>query len=465
MILQLLLQQSSVIFIRYLLDYPMGEEKFEQHLKQIVANINYEYQEGRISAINLTSHVMERLPEELLAKHAQLLFLPLVLQLVNDDSKDCREAVSKALVVLLTRSSTEVLQSFHDYTVRWSKNAGPLRIASLQIFGLLVESCAEFLQASDHVSSWVKTLQGLLQGTHSEWEIPYFSLKCVEKMEENFTTDLLQNADLWTCVVERLVDAHPWVKLASSRIVQRFLASEGSFNILQDHPGMLFEVVRNLCFQLGVNEEEQTEELSELAIKTLTMALPTMNDHPELCFAKEHADKQQEGRHPVTWVMRRLSQVAKPKGRQRRMAVFKCFAAFATQHPTLMVPFMELMLEPLHRSSIEASNELENPSTAHKEGSEEVVTESSLARDVLQLLEETCETPEDFLKAYANVKTRARDKKEQRKAQEKAEAVNDPMAAAQRKIQKQQREKQRKKRRVEERRRGRGATKKRRNGI
>jgi U3 small nucleolar RNA-associated protein 20 len=355
-----------------------------------------------------------------------------------------------------------VLQSLHDYTVRWSKHSGPLRIASLQVFGLFVESCTDFIKGDGRASSWIQSLQELLQETHAEWEIPYFSLKCVEKLGHKFEPELSQQAELWRSITERLIDSHPWVKLASSRNLQKFFASTISDDILNDNPGMLFEITRNFCFQLNVNEEEQNEELSELAIKTLTLVLPIMKESPHLCFAKD--SKQDEGRDPVYWLMRRLSEIAKPKGRKRRMAIFKCFAAFTARHNEIVAPHMELTLEPLHRASVEASNELENPSVYHKRDpvSEEVTTESSLARDVLQLLEETSSTPEVFLKAYAAVKTRARDKKEQRKVESKAEAVNDPMAAAQRKIQKQQREKQRKKRRVEDRRQERGATKKRR---
>jgi U3 small nucleolar RNA-associated protein 20 len=456
----------------------MGEEKFEQHLKQIVANINYEYLEGRMSAINLLASVLEKLPEQLLEKHAQLLFLPLVLQLVNDDSKECREGVSRCLVLLLTRSSTEVLNFYHDYIVRWSKSLGPLRIASLQVFGIVVGSCAGFLKGAGLVSStWIPGLQALLKEeatTQSEWEVAYFSLICVEKLSQRFESDLMMEKDqpLWTSIVECLVNSHPWIKLASSRIIlQNLLTTSGKEDglFLENNPGMLFEITRNLCFQMNVNEEEQTDELSELAIKSLTLALPIMQEHPELCFSTD--TEETERSDPVAWLMKRLSQIARPKGPKRRCAVFKCFAAFVTLHASLVAPHLELMLEPLHRSSLEASNEVEKesfPSYNRHDSSgaaaaqEDIpsTSETSLARDVLQLLEDTAASPEVFLMAYATIKTRARDKKAHRKLEAKLEAVNDPKAAAQRKIKKQEHEKQRKKRRVEERRHGRGAVKK-----
>jgi U3 small nucleolar RNA-associated protein 20 len=312
--------------------------------------------------------------------------------------------------------------------------------------------------------------------TQSEWEVAYFSLICVEKLSQRFESDLMMEKDqpLWTSIVECLVNSHPWIKLASSRIIlQNLLTTSGKEDglFLENNPGMLFEITRNLCFQMNVNEEEQTDALSELAIKSLTLALPIMQEHPELCFSTD--TEETERSDPIAWLMKRLSQIARPKGPKRRCAVFKCFAAFVTLHASLVAPHLELMLEPLHRSSLEANNEVEKETlssyssrrdshngAADEEGGTPSTSETSLARDVLQLLEDTSASPEGFLKAYATIKTRARDKKAHRKLEAKLEAVNDPKAAAQRKIKKQEHEKQRKKRRVEERRHGRGAEKK-----
>ncbi len=436
----------------------MSEERFEQHLKQIVANISYEYQEGRLSAINMLLSTIERLPEALLERHAHLLFLPQVLQLVNDDAKECREAVSKCLSALLARCSIEILKNFHRYTIRWCQSQGHMQVASLQVFGIFVESCRDFILS--YVQEWVERIQGILQKTADDWEVSYFSLICVEKLVKLDQLLVLTELGLWKCIVERLVDSHPWIKLASCRIVKFLVCAEGISNPLEQSPGLLFEIVRNLCFQMNIEEEEQSEELSEITIKTLTLIFPLLKERPDLCFA---SDSPHAGlRDPVAWLLRRLSAIAKPKGSQRRMGVYKSFAAFCNIHPQVVFSsqsYMELMLEPLHRSHVEARNEIENPSVMHKATTEEEMTESSLARDVLQLIEEGSGSS-DFLQAYATVKTRARDKKEQRKTEIKAEAVQDPMGAALKKSKKHQQERQRKKRRVEDRRRNRGAQKK-----
>jgi len=459
-------QQSAGIFIRFLLDFPMAEGKFEQHLKQVVANIGYEHQEGRMAAINLLVSLVEKMPDELLNSHAQLIFLPLVLQKVNDDSKPCREGVTKCLVSLLTRCSAEVQRSCHDYCVRWSRSQGPLLVASLQVFGIFVESCTDFMKKNNLIPSWVERLEETLQSPQSDWEVVYFSLISVEKLSENFQSYVGKQDNLYIQVVERMIDSHPWIKLATSRILKNFLSSGESDTFFKNNLGVVFKIVRNLCFQLGADEKEQNEELSDLDIKILTTLLPIIHTKKHLCFSNEDKEKEETG-NPVLWLIRRLSQVAKAKGKMRRMAVFKCFAAFTSKHTEIVAPHLEVMLEPLNRSSTEASNEAEvevDSSMALDGGDTEVVisTESSLARDVIQLIEETAADATEFLKAYAAVKTRAQEKKDERKSEAKAEAIRDPKAFAEKKIKKHQLEKQRKKRRVDDRRRDRGGKAKRR---
>uniref|UniRef100_A0A7S4ACT1 Uncharacterized protein n=1 Tax=Pseudo-nitzschia australis TaxID=44445 RepID=A0A7S4ACT1_9STRA len=461
-------QECARLFVRYLLDYPMGEGRFEEHLKQVVSNISYEYQEGRMSGIMLLKLLVEKIPQELLQKHSQHIFLPLVLQFLNDDSKDCREQVSNCIVLLFKRSSTDLLQTFQDYCSRWSKQTGPLRLASLQVFGLFVDSRAEFIKSGSLEISWIRHLEQTLQGREElEWETTYFSLVCIEKLIKDFKNVLIEQVELLTCVIKCLKDPHPWIKLSSSRVLSNFFNSDSAVKLFSQKNGMLFEIVRNILFQLNASEGEQSQVLSELGIKTLTLALPLMMKYPEFCYTEEKAadeDSESENeRDPVFWLLRRLSQIAKNKGSKRRIAVFKCYAAFSDSNFQLVAPHLELMLEGLHRSSIEAKNQIETQSLSTKSASWSYgnrdgqndesnvpITEHSLAEEVMGLLEEKCTSSSDFLNAYAEVKRRAYNKKQKRKTEQKAEAVQFPEVAAERRIKKQARNKQMKKRRAEE---------------
>lgn len=438
----------------------MGEQRFENHLTQIVANTKYEHQDGRLSAIQLTTAVIEKLPDELLSKHTQSIFIPLVLQMVNDESDKCHDAIVKCLNTLFTRSTTEILQLIHGYLVRWAQQPGALRSASLEVLGILVDARSDFIQQKHLLPKTIESLHSHLE--ESDSEVSNLSILCFEKLSKSlFAAELSKAHGVWKCIVESLVDSNASVRLNSCRVLHDFFAADRLESFLTKKPGMLFEIGRNLCFQMNSPEHEIKDEVSELCIKTLSMALPIMKKKPDLCFAK---DEEREGRDPVYWLLQRLSQIAKPKGSKRRMAVFKCFATFCTLHNDIITPHLDLILEPLHRSSIESRNELENPNAVSRNvsaHSELLDSESTFAAEVLQVVEETSSSSEVFLTAMGAVKKRGRDKKEKRKLEMKLEAANDPKAAAERRIKKQEHEKQRKKRRIAERKQERGSFKKR----
>lgn len=459
----------------YLLNYPMSEERLEQHLKQIVLNIKYEHAEGRLSAVSLMATVIEKLPSPVLQKHCQMFFLPLTLQLANDDSKECREAIAKCLSKLLERLSTDMLQSLYDYIERWSQGDGALRRTSLQLYGIFLESRVDFMKRGDTATRLLGRLQKILNDGGDEWEATYFALICLEKISVPFNDLFERQTDIWPLIIDCLANKHPWVKLASSRIISKHLTSkdvetllkESSKTFLLDVPGSLFQVARNFCYQINSEEDEQDDELTALATKSLTWVLKAAKQHPHLCFSAEEAADEataEKKRNPILWIMTRLSNIARPRSTRRRQAVFKCFAAFATLCSDIVLPYLELMLEPLHRSEMEARNELEVPALMLKKrpAEDKISEESQLAKDLMHLLEEHCDSHDTFLGSYAAVKTKARDKKDRRKLEVKTEAIVDPEAAAKRRIQKQEGEKNRRKRRVDEHRVLRGGVAKRR---
>ena len=457
--------------MNYLLNYPMSEERLEQHMKQAVLNIKYEYNEGRLSAISLLTTMIQKLPLPVLQQHCQLFFLPLTLQLANDDSKECREAIAKCLSKLMERLETDVLQSLYDYTERWSKGEGALRRTSIQLYGIFVESRVDFLKRGDTATRLLKRLEQILkESQQDEWEAAYFALICLEKLSLPFNDLFERQTDIWPLIILCLKNDHPWVRLASSRIVSKYLSSKDSKTVCSKKsqsfllavPGSLFQIARNLCYQINSDESEQNNDLTAFAIKSLTWVLEAASAHPQLCYSNDDEAAERK-RDPVLWIMTRLSNIARPRGTQRRQAVYKCFATFATLASDICAQHLELVIEPLHRSEVETRNELEVPALLQKRRPEEdtVSEEAQLAKDVLHLLEEHCDSQDTFLQAYAAVKTRARDKKDRRKLEVKTQAIVDPENAAKRRIQKQEGEKKRRKKRKEEKRILHGGTKRR----
>jgi len=476
---------SSQIFLQYLIDYPMGKQRMDGHLHQIVLNTKYEYEEGRLSAIDLLSSVVQKFPLPVLEEKSQFFFFPLVLQLVNDDSKKCKEAVAGCISLLLQRLSTESVQSLFGYAKRWSQSSGddslPMQRASAQLFGIFIDSRPDYVKRGSNASDLVSVVVDVMEkqipfDDESGWELLYHSLLCAEKLNKQMPSLLLANYDFWGALVNFLAYPHPWIMQVSSRIITSYLSTldpeklstDGSESFIVKIPGCLYKIARNACRQLDVEDAHFVETTSTLAIKAISWVFRAMKQHPDMCydndFAKsnnedsgeEEEDLPEKRKDPCLWVMTRLCNIAKQKGIHRRGSVFKCFAALSTMcNPDQLIPYMELMIDPIDRAIREATNKLGPDDQVEND------PEVALPKDVLQILEDKCGT-EEFVQAYSEVNRKVREKRDKRKQEIASEAIHDPAAAAQRKIKKQLRERDRRKRKVDDHRSTRGATRKRR---
>lgn len=91
----------STTLLQFLLDYPVGEKRFQQHMHKLIANLSYEHESGRLAAIDMLSVLLTKLPQEILTTYALIFFVPLVTRLVNDPSAKCRQEIGSALTTLL----------------------------------------------------------------------------------------------------------------------------------------------------------------------------------------------------------------------------------------------------------------------------------------------------------------------------------------------------------------------------
>ena len=452
----------------FLLSYPLSVKRRSQHLHQIVANIKYQYESGRISALELMSDVLRKFPINLLEEHSQLCFLPLVVQLVNDDSKKCKELISSTIGIIIKRVSTERLKSFYDYITKWfggveSLDNLALQRVAAQLIGLMFDFRVDFIEKKEISRSLVDSMTckiGREVAVNSSvilkderWQILYFCLVCFEKANASNLKLFVDSVSLWALVIKSLINPHPWIQQVALRTVTGFLTHLEPTNLLSsDNPnlffvkrkGLLYEVARNVCHQINSNEQEQNLNLSLSVTKILSWLVQAMDNFPELCYEDEVADSKDQ-KDPILWLFKRLSNIAKSKGLQRRESVFKCFAAFTTIcRSEILTKHLTLILEPMHRALTEYENE-----DSSKRKKQADIDHCDFIKEVMELLENRCGT-EKFICAYSMVKIQASEKRDRRKQEINAEAVADPQRAALRKIKKHEGDKRRKKRRMKE---------------
>ena len=98
--------------------------------------------------IKLLESVIGKLLLPLLKNHGNIFFFPLILQLVNDESNSCREAVARVIISLFQRSSMDQLQTYYDYMKQWfldkMESGAVLRRMSAQLMDFLVVIRADF---------------------------------------------------------------------------------------------------------------------------------------------------------------------------------------------------------------------------------------------------------------------------------------------------------------------------------
>jgi U3 small nucleolar RNA-associated protein 20 len=193
-------------------------------------------------------------------------------------------------------------------------------------------------------------------------------------------------------------------------------------------------------------------------------------------------DTKATQRDPLSWILHRLSFIAReaPRGRHsrngtipRRTAVFRAFAAVAITLPAEVTQrYLVPMIAPLFRA-VNALDGLTSQaggaeaaaavlrggsSSAGAPPDEDVVALRALAQEVLDLMEEKVGSTA-FLSAYNTARKQAVRVRDARKAERAAERVRDPMLAAQRKLNRNRAKVESRKRKTTERMRAHGKSK------
>lgn len=134
-------QAAREIFLAYMLDYPLGTKRLRKHVNFLVANLCYEHASGRESVLEILQQALFKFPPQIVHEFAQLIFLPLVTQLVNDDSASSRRLVGGTLQTLLKHTDAATHDKMQHMVAAWLKNDDwPLRRAAFQIAGHFVQA-------------------------------------------------------------------------------------------------------------------------------------------------------------------------------------------------------------------------------------------------------------------------------------------------------------------------------------
>ena len=137
-------EAASTTVNLFLLHYPLGHAWFQTHLKKLLINCSYEFEEGRENALVALSNLMRLLPLPLLEENAQIVFIPMALRAISDPSEVCRERAAEVMRHIGHRVNVELYATFVEYALKWLSSVdqfatekGPTSGAAMQALGLI----------------------------------------------------------------------------------------------------------------------------------------------------------------------------------------------------------------------------------------------------------------------------------------------------------------------------------------
>ena len=463
-------RSCSQLYLSFLLTYPLGPRRLQQHLNFFVTNLAYPVAHGRLSLLELVHDAIRRLPLEILRKQAELLLLPLTTRLVNDADQGCRVAVGRAVKRLLQRTcvvaeggDAEAAQARSKLLVllsTWGGDGAPSALgrAAAQVAGLAVEALGR--GATSLAPKLVPLLMracaadaaGAGAAADAEhWQAAYYSLKAFEKLATLQPTLLTRAASepLWCALPVLLLHDHSWVRTAAGRLLGLLFAETKPADLCapaaastaaggEEPKNERFLRRRGTLLRLGdaLLEQLQSAAIPEAAsvqtLKNLLWISAAMLRHPALappaCERMMPTGKLPDDEACAAaaaelslWaacaVSSRLAPLVQSAGHVRGCAAMRWIAALATQLDEEQVRLMlPVCLPVVVRAAEDQSGKV------HAQVKE-------LGVEVLAIWQKVA-APPDFAAAYARFKEAQKATRRERKRKQAVEAVADPELTA-----------------------------------
>ncbi|XP_057867600.2 uncharacterized protein LOC131074886 isoform X2 [Cryptomeria japonica] len=273
-------KQCSQILLKFLLDYPLGEKRLQQHIDFLVANLSYEHTCGREAVLEMLHVIIQKFPSNVVDEQAETFFLPLVARLVNDNDKGIRAMVGYVLKELIGRVSQRPLQRMLTFGLLWYKGEKKqLWCPAAQVLGLLIEVMKKSFQAhvEDVRSRAIDILKCAVAAASNEkseaadiemlafWQEAYYSLIMLEKLLHQSPEISLHKdfEEIWDLICSLLVHPHVWLQNISGRLIAIYFSTCGSEVVTKSQangktamllqPSRLLLLAASFCHQLDMD--------------------------------------------------------------------------------------------------------------------------------------------------------------------------------------------------------------------
>jgi U3 small nucleolar RNA-associated protein 20 len=309
-------QQSSELFIQFLLHYPLGATRLQQHLDFLINNLGYATVYGREAVLEVLLAILQKFPQEVINPRAEYLFLPLVVRLVNEDTESCKKLIADVIKALVSSVDDSKLNSIWSLMDSWLSNQQEneqLYMASIQVLLLLLDVHPNLVvsKIDPILSNFVKRIEehNILSESYSnnDWQLTYLTLNIVEKLFQIKPSYMSQDlfTPFWNRVSTLLDSNHAWIRTVVSRILGVWFNSLKPETFYEDQSWIkdsteLGVLAKSLLHQL--NTERISDSLAEQTMKNLIYIAKAHYHNPVVV--------EEDKRSPQHYLFHRLSKMA-----------------------------------------------------------------------------------------------------------------------------------------------------------
>ncbi|KAI5306435.1 hypothetical protein KEM56_000935 [Ascosphaera pollenicola] len=441
------------VYVHFTIAYPQAKSRWNKQLAFLAKNLDYKHMEGRQSVMDAIHMLLSKIGEELAQDMIGCFFVPLVMEMTNDESLECREMAGTLLKEILERADSEQLRSITTPLHAWLEQVeNPiLTTTGLQTFRLFFESGRS--DKEKEISFVLKLIPRIIRSTETKeegtWEV--LSTLC--------------SYFIWVCVVESLFYPHTWVRTCAANLIGLWFADEARTNAAKGYADVPLLTSSGLTLESSTMMTVLRASFVCLRAPTVTQELATQVVRNLVflgrCFAQnnldysawkaqnaseddesdEEIDDVEDGamasttnggkKSAIQYIFERATGVLRREIINTRVealfaktACMKLIAALCSQldNSQIQSSLQTILLPLIHLTdpSIPAPHSLDE---GFREAYKALVSHSQEILDVLQKKFGTT----DFVAAMTEAKERVIKRRDERRVKRKIEAISDPV--------------------------------------
>lgn len=222
----------SQIFLKFLLDYPLGARRLQHYLEVLISNLKYEHSAGRLSVIHTLHAIILKFPKNTLRDIVEVILLPVVVRMGTDICNVCRRSAGDTVAALFLRADKNQRENYLGWMEKWFVKEDDifLKQISIQVIGIALQISPEtaLITVKKNWSDILKVLQVRDLRKDDSWSLLYNVLLFLEKIW-TYETEFILNIEMKyhdksiSLVVNLLAHEHEWIQLSATRLLGIYL--------------------------------------------------------------------------------------------------------------------------------------------------------------------------------------------------------------------------------------------------